>query len=177
MEPNKELIDDNLTFYNGDISKLEEAQNMTVKDIINLLPKERPRRLKINNMWEELLLKDDCAYNRVIQEYGDYIVIGIEAWNKGIYDYATLWLKVEEPTEDNTYVILDYALFEESEFSYLETYKNYTILKASLNQHNSEYVIKELGFNTRWASLTYCKKYIKERLNKLILNNDSKGSN
>ena len=92
---------------------------MTVKDIINLLPKEHPLRLEINNMWEELVLKDDCAYNRVIQEYGDYIVIGIEAWDNGIYDYATLWLKVEEPAED----------------------------------------------------------YIKERLNKLILNNDSKESN
>lgn len=80
---------------------------MTVKDIINLLPKEHPLRLEINNMWEELVLKDDYRYNRVIQEYGDYIVIGIEAWDNGIYDYATLWLKVEEPAEDKTDGILD----------------------------------------------------------------------
>ena len=39
---------------------------MTVKDIINLLPKEHPLRLGINNMWEELVLKDDCAYNLLL---------------------------------------------------------------------------------------------------------------
>ena len=93
---------------------------MTVKDIINLLPKEHPLRLEINNMWEELVLKDDYAYNRVIQEYGDYIVIGIEAWDNGIYDYATLWLKVEEPAEDKIEVVKD--LPEEFEFNYKENW-------------------------------------------------------
>lgn len=99
-----------------------------------------------------------------MQEYGDYTVIGIEALDNGQYDYATVWLKVEKPVDDNPYRISDYAIFEMSRFEYLETYKHYTILKASLNPHNSEYVIQELGFETRWASLTYCKKYIKEQL-------------
>ena len=138
---------------------------MTVNEVVNLLPKDHPFRLEINNMWKELFFKDDCTYNRVIEEYGDYNVIGIEACDNDIYDNATLWLKVEKPAEENPYRILGYALFEESEFKYLETYKNYTILKASLNPHNSEYVIKELGFDTRWGSLIYCKKYINKQIN------------
>ena len=72
---------------------------------------------------------------------------------------------VEKPVDDNPYRILDYAIFENSMFEYLETYKHYTILKASINPHNSEYVIQELGFETRWSSLAYCKKYIKEQMN------------
>lgn len=149
---------------------------MTVKEIVNLLPNRQPFRLEIDNLWEELITKDDCVYNRIMEEYGDYNVIEIEACDNGVYDYATLWLKVEKTEydelsnkceDDNHYKILSYSLFlfEESKFKYLETYKHYTILKASLNPHNSEYIIKELGFNVRWASLIYCKKYIREQLN------------
>ncbi len=69
---------------------------MKVKEILNLLPSGHPFRIEIYNQWSELVFKDDCAYNRVLQEYGDYNVIGIEAWDSGIYDYATLWLKVEK---------------------------------------------------------------------------------
>jgi hypothetical protein len=75
-----------------------------------------------------------------------------------------LWLKAEKPVDDNPYRISDRVIFEVSWFEYLETYKHYTILKASLNPHNSEYVVKELGFEIRWSSLAYCKKYIKEQL-------------
>lgn len=64
--------------------------------------------------------------------------------------------------ENNPSKPLPSGLFKESEFKYLETYKDYTILKASLNPHNSEYVIKEFGFDTRWTSLNYCKKYIRD---------------
>lgn len=147
---------------------------MTVSEVVNLLPKDHPFRLEIDSLWGELVFKDDCAYNRVLEEYGDYNVIGIEACDDGIYDYSTLWLKVEKPEDaelsnkdddDNPYRILKYTLFAENEFRYLETYQHYTILKANLNPHNSEYVIKEIGFNTRWDSLIYCKKYINEQIN------------
>ena len=68
--------------------------------------------------------------------------------------------------KDNPYKIQSYKIFKVSDFIYLETYKNYNIFKASLNPHNSEYIIHELGFNTRWGSLNYCKKYIREQLSK-----------
>ena len=137
---------------------------MTVKDIVDLLPKGHPFRLEVANLWTALIYKDDCAeYNRVMQEYGDYNVIVIEA-SFGVGEYAVLWLKVEKPLDNNPYKILNHPLFKGEDFNYLETYKHYTILKASLNAHNSEYVIVELGFETRWSSLTYCKKYIREQL-------------
>ena len=69
---------------------------MTVKEIVNLLPKEHPFRLEIGNLWRELIYKDDCSYNRILQECGDYNVIEIASYNNGVYDYATLWLKVEK---------------------------------------------------------------------------------
>lgn len=139
---------------------------MTVNEIVNLLPKGNPFRIEFDNVWKQLLITGECNddYTRIMQECGDYNVIGIEALDNGEYDYATVWLKVEKPVDDNPYRISDYAIFETSWFEYLETYKHYTILKASLNPHNSEYVIQELGFKTRWSSLTYCKKYIKEQL-------------
>lgn len=138
---------------------------MTVKEIVNLLPKGHPVRFEIGDLWAGLIYKGDSAeYNRTMQEYCDYNVIRIEAWDNGVYDYSVLWLKVEKPVDDNPYRILDYAIFEKSMFEYLETYKHYTILKASINPHNSEYVIQELGFETVWSSLAYCKKYIKEQL-------------
>jgi hypothetical protein len=138
---------------------------MTVKDIVNLLPKGHPVRIDIDYKWAGLIYSDYCPeYNCVMQEYGDYSVIGIAALDNGVYDYSTLWLKAEKPVDDNPYRISDHAIFEVSRFEYLETYKHYTILKASLNPHNSEYVVKELGFEIRWSSLAYCKKYIKEQL-------------
>ena len=73
------------------------------------------------------------------------------------YELYELSNKVETTNQSKT---LNSGLFEESEFKYLETYKDYTILKASLNPHNSEYVIEERGFDTRWTSLKSCKKYI-----------------
>ena len=72
---------------------------MLVKDIVNLLPTGHSFRFEINGLWSEWFFKDDCAYNRVMQDYGNYNVIQIEAYDNGIYDYATLWLKVEK-TED-----------------------------------------------------------------------------
>lgn len=138
---------------------------MTVKEIVNLLPKRHPVRIDTEYQWAEFICSDDCSeYNYVMQEYGDYNVIGIASWDNGIYDYSTLWLKAEKPVDDDPYRILDYAIFEKSMFEYLETYKHYTILKASINPHNSEYVIQELGFEPVWSSLAYCKKYIKEQL-------------
>lgn len=68
---------------------------MTVKEIVALLPKDHPFRLEVANLWTALTYKGDCEYNRVMQEYGDYTVIGIEACDSGIYDNAVLWLKVE----------------------------------------------------------------------------------
>ena len=65
-------------------------KTMTVKEIVNLLPKGYPVSLEIDN----ITYKDDCAeYNRVLQEYGDYIVTGIDA-SFGVCD-DVLWLKVE----------------------------------------------------------------------------------
>lgn len=138
---------------------------MTVKEIVNLLPKGHPFRLVVEDLWVGLIYKDDCfEYANIMQEYGDYVVTVIETCDSGIYDYAVLWLTIEKPVDDDPYRILDYAIFEKSMFEYLETYKHYTILKASINPHNSEYVIQELGFETVWSSLAYCKKYIKEQL-------------
>lgn len=68
---------------------------MTVNEIVNLLPKGHPVRLEIDNLWTGLTYKDDCAeYTRVMQEYGDYNVIGIET-SFGVGEYAVLWLKAE----------------------------------------------------------------------------------
>ena len=69
---------------------------MKVKDIVELLPKEHPFIFEIYGFWGGLVFKDDCAYNRILQEYGDYNVIGIEASDSGIYDYAIIWLKIEK---------------------------------------------------------------------------------
>ena len=88
--------------------------------------------------------------------YKDYYVISADAY------IDVLWLTVVKQEDTNHSKTSDSCLFEESEFHYLETYKGYTILKASLNPHNSEYVIQEFGFNTRWTNLKYCKKYINE---------------
>lgn len=137
---------------------------MTIKEIVNLLPKGHPFRLEVANLWTALICKDDCAeYNSVMQEYGDYNVIVIYALD-GFDEYDVIWLKVKKPLDDNPYSIIKHHLFKGEDFNYLETYKHYTILKASLNPHNSEYVIVELGFETRWGSLAYCKKYIREQL-------------
>ena len=86
------------------------------------------------------LIRMECAYHDII--------------NQELYELSN---KVENNNQSKT---LNSGLFEESEFKYLETYKDYTILKASLNPHNSEYVIEERGFDTRWTSLKSCKKYI-----------------
>ena len=138
---------------------------MTVKELIELLPNGHPVRLDVEYQWAEFIRKEDCLeYKDAMQKYGDCNVIGVAAWDGGAYSYATIWIKAEKQVDNNPYRILDRALFEESWFEYLETYRHYTILKASLNPHNSEYVIKELGFKIRWSSLTYCKKYIKEQL-------------
>ena len=55
----------------------------------------------------------------------------------------------------------DSTRFRKDEFKELKTYKGYTILKASLNPHNSQYCIKELGYQLRWENLKYCENYIK----------------
>lgn len=137
---------------------------MTVKDIVNLLPNGHPFRLEIDNVFAPIITKDDYCYDtEVMQKYGDYNVIVIYA-SSGACGDAIIWLKVKKPLDDNPYRILNHPLFKGEDFNYLETYKHYTILKASLNPHNSEYVIVELGFETRWSSLTYCKKYIREQL-------------
>lgn len=73
---------------------------MTVKEIINLLPKGHPVRLSIDYKWTGLIYSDDCSeYNCVMQEYGDYNVIGIESWS-GFYEHSTLWLKEERNNND-----------------------------------------------------------------------------
>lgn len=74
---------------------------MTVKEIVNLLPKGHPFRLDVDNVWTMLTTNDyyDADYNNIMQEYGDYNVIGLEA-SFGVYDYATLWLKVERNNND-----------------------------------------------------------------------------
>lgn len=131
---------------------------MTVKDLLDLFPTRQSYRFVVNNQWRDHGCKNDNDYNRVLEYYKDYNVIGVETY------LDVLWLNVEKPVDDNPYRILDYAIFEKSMFEYLETYKHYTILKASINPHNSEYVIQELGFETVWSSLAYCKKYIKEQL-------------
>lgn len=59
------------------------------------------------------------------------------------------------------------GVFDEDEFDEVYSYyRGYTILKASLNPHNSEYCIQELGFKKRWNSFEKCKKYIRVVLNK-----------
>ena len=131
---------------------------MTVKDLLDLFPTGQSYRFVVNSQWRDHGCKNDNDYNRVLEYYKDYNVIGVETY------LDVLWLNVEKPVDDNPYRILDYAIFEKSMFEYLETYKHYTILKASINPHNSEYVIQELGFETVWSSLAYCKKYIKEQL-------------
>lgn len=137
---------------------------MTVKEIVELLPNKQPFRLEVDNIWAGLLYKNDCfEYTNIMQEYGNYNVVVIYA-SSGACGEAIIWLKVKKPLDDNPYRILNHTLFKGEDFNYLETYKHYTILKASLNPHNSEYVIVELGFETRWSSLTYCKKYIREQL-------------
>lgn len=68
---------------------------MTVKEIVDLLPNGHPFRIDIDNIWEALIIKCiDVDYTRIMQEYGDYNVIEIEALD-GFYAYSTLWLKVE----------------------------------------------------------------------------------
>ena len=57
-------------------------------------------------------------------------------------------------------------IFKESKFKMFNTYKGYNILKASLNPHNSEYAIQQLGLSTRFSSINDCKKYINLFLNK-----------
>lgn len=57
-------------------------------------------------------------------------------------------------------------LFSKDKFKYFSTYKGYRILQASLNPHNSEYCVEELGLDTRWSSLNDCKEYIKIVLSK-----------
>lgn len=69
---------------------------MTVKEIVELLPKGHPFRLEVDNVWTILTTKDDydADYSNIMKEYSDYNVIGLEA-SFGVYDYATLWLKAE----------------------------------------------------------------------------------
>jgi len=58
-------------------------------------------------------------------------------------------------------LVEDFKVFKKSEFEYFDKYKGYTILEARLNAHNAQYVIQELGFDTRFGSILKCKKYIK----------------
>ena len=52
-------------------------------------------------------------------------------------------------------------IFKKDEFKFFCRYKNFTILQASLNPHNSEYCIEEIGLHQRWSNLKKCKDYIK----------------
>lgn len=73
---------------------------MTVKEIVDLLPKGHPFRLDVDNLWTGLLYKNDCfEYTNIMQEYGDYNVIVIEA-SSGVYEDAIIWLKVERNNND-----------------------------------------------------------------------------
>lgn len=73
------------------------GDRMTVKEIVDLLSKNHPFRLDIGNAWTQLLIKGeyDDDYIRLLQEYGDYNVIEVEACENGCYEYATLWIKAE----------------------------------------------------------------------------------
>ena len=57
-------------------------------------------------------------------------------------------------------------IFDEDEFELFSKYKGYDILQASLNPHNSEYAIQQLGLSVRFSSLNNCKKYITLFLNR-----------
>lgn len=57
-------------------------------------------------------------------------------------------------------------IFRKNDFKYFSIYKGHRILQASLNPHNSEYCVEELGLDIRWSSLKDCKKYIRIVLNK-----------
>ena len=68
---------------------------MTVKEIVELLPNKQPFRLEVDNLWTGILYKNDCfEYTNIMQEYGNYNVVIIEAYS-GVYDDAIIWLKVE----------------------------------------------------------------------------------
>ena len=68
---------------------------MTVKEIVELLPNKQPFRLEVDNLWTGILYKNDCCeYTNIMQEYGNYNVVIIEAYS-GVYDDAIIWLKVE----------------------------------------------------------------------------------
>ena len=68
---------------------------MTVKEIVELLPNKHPFRLEVDNLWTGILYKNDCfEYTDIMQEYGNYNVVAIEA-SSGVYDDAIIWLKVE----------------------------------------------------------------------------------
>ena len=68
---------------------------MTVKEIVELLPNKQPFRLEVDNLWTGILYKNDCfEYTDIMQEYGNYNVVVIEA-SSGVYDDAIIWLKVE----------------------------------------------------------------------------------
>ena len=68
---------------------------MTVKEIVELLPNKQPFRLEVDNLWTGILYKNDCfEYTNIMQEYGNYNVVIIEA-SSGVYDDAIIWLKVE----------------------------------------------------------------------------------
>ena len=68
---------------------------MTVKEIVELLPNKQPFRLEVDNLWTGILYKNDCfEYTDIMQEYGNYNVVVIEA-SIGVYDDAIIWLKVE----------------------------------------------------------------------------------
>ena len=68
---------------------------MTVKEIVELLPNKQPFRLEVDNLWTGILYKNDCfEYTDIMQEYGNYNVVVIEA-SIGVYYDAIIWLKVE----------------------------------------------------------------------------------
>lgn len=69
---------------------------------------------------------------------------------------------------EKTDLILDEKdfIFDKEEFEHFSKYKGYDILKASLNPHNSEYAIQQLGLSIRFTSMNACKKYIILFLNK-----------
>lgn len=68
---------------------------MTVKEIVELLPNKHPFRLEVDNLWTGILYKNDCfEYTDIMQEYGNYNVVVIEA-SSGVCDDVIIWLKVE----------------------------------------------------------------------------------
>lgn len=84
--------------------------------------------------------------------------------NDYLREHASHILASYLENKDNTYKIQSYKIFKENEFKFLENYKGHNILMARLNPHNAEYIVEDIGFNTRWGSLNYCKKYIREQL-------------